>query len=226
MTTAAVEEIPTAFASMIYRDGQDALARSHIYTKMQWLDGADRYATFPVPSAPKNVFWLQLRITCSSRSPKPLSVDLRYSPTERSTSATHYLPSPVDDRTMPVHYICTPLQVENRTWSLLTWAIPAVPMIDQQLEVCVTLPDRTAESRPEFLRLDLLGFQDLYPPSKELGLGANKKGDAIVGYYNSLRPDDCIFLPLSGQIISEGLFILPPLRSYLAADARDEEGEL
>ncbi len=215
MTT--TEDIPTAFASLIYESGGHkprALDRSHVYTKMQWLDGADRYSIFPIPSGTpsKNVFWLQLRVTCSTTSPTPLSVDIRYSPTGSGEA--------------PVHYVSTPLQVENRKWSLLTWALPAAAMIDQQLEICVSLPDRTAESRPEFLRLDLLGFQDLYPPSKEIGLAANKKGDTLVGYYNYLRPDDCVFLPISGQAVSDGLCILPPLRSYLETDARDEEGEL
>lgn len=212
MSTAAIEDIPTAFASLLYKDGRDALSHSHVYTKMQWLDEKDRYAVFPIPSgAPgANIFWLQLRITATGAHAKPLSVDLRYTPTEGTAGASHY--------------VATPLQVENRKWSLLTWALPAAPMIDQRLEICVSLPDRTADSRPEFLRLDLLGFKDLYPASKEFALGADKKGNAIVGYYNSLRPNDCVFLPLSGHIMSEGLTVLRPLASYL--DGWDEEGGL
>lgn len=242
MTAAAIEDIPTSFASLLYKDGcqvgtglnthtdvsvetRDAMAKSHLYTKMQWLDATDHYAVFPVPSgAPgANVFWLQLRITSTTKSVKPLSVDLRYSPTESADGAYNYLPSPVAGAS-PIHYVATPLQVENRKWSLLTWAIPAAPMIDQQLEICVSLPDRTPESRPEFLRLDLLGFKDLYPASKEYALGADKKGHTIVGYYNSLRPNDCVFLPLSGHIMSEGLTVLRPLASYL--DGWNEEGGL
>jgi hypothetical protein len=191
---AETEAIPTALASAIYADGRDALARSHIYTKMRWVAETDQYITFPIPPV-KNLFWLQLRLTCSNQ--KGATVDVCYVPAEGKTGATHF--------------VSFPLQAGHRTWTPLTWALPAASMAEQQLEVCVTLPNRNCESRPEFVRLDLLGFEGLYPLSKELGLGADEKGKELLGYYNYLHPNECVYLPLSGHVDSTGLRILPPL---------------
>jgi hypothetical protein len=191
------EEIPTALASAIYADGRDALARSHVYTKMRWVAETDQYTTFPIPPV-KNLFWLQLRLTCSNQ--KGAMVDICYVPPEGKTGATHF--------------VSFPLQAGHRTWTPLTWALPAASMAEQQLVVCVTLFDRTCESRPEFVRLDLLGFEGLYPWSKELGLGADEKGKELMGYYNYLRPDECVYLPLSGHVDSTGLRVLPPLWAF------------
>jgi hypothetical protein len=191
---ADAEEIPTALASAIYADGRDALARSHVYTKMRWVAETDQYISFVIPPV-KNLFWLQLRLTCSNQ--KGAMVDVCYTPAEGKTGATHY--------------VSFPLQAGHRTWTSLTWALPAASMAEQQLEVCVTLFDRNRESRPEFVRLDLLGFEGLYPLSNELGLGADEKGNELLGYYNYLRPDECVYLPLSGHVDSTGLRILPPL---------------
>jgi hypothetical protein len=198
----SAEEIPTALASAIYQSGRDTLASSHMYTKMRWAAETDQYILFPIPSVPaeQNVFWTQVRVTCSNR--KGVSIDVCY--------------MPVDGTSGPTHYVSHPLQAGHAQWTPLTWALPAAPTVGQQLHVCVTLSDRNCESRPEFLRLDLLGFADLYPPSKELGLAASEKKEAgIVGYYNFLRPTECVFLPLSVSGESTGLRILPPLWTYV-----------
>jgi hypothetical protein len=219
---AETEALPLALASAIYQGGRDALSASHVYTKMRWASESDQYILFPSPSVPaeQNVFWTQVRITCSNR--KGVSIDLCY--------------MPPDDGAGPTHYVSHPLQAANREWTPLTWALPSAPMADQQLHVCVTLSDRNADSRPEYLRLDLLGFAGLYPPSKELGLAASEKGGCgIVGYFNFLRPAECVYLPLSGYIESTGLRILPPLWTYVTPQAPThnphmspwhEEGEL
>jgi hypothetical protein len=198
--SAETEALPLALASAIYQDGRDALAHSHVFTKMRWASETDQYILFPIPSIPaeQNVFWTQVRVTCSNE--KGVSIDLCYMPLAAG----------------PTHYVSHPLQAANATWTPLSWALPSAPMVDQQLHVCVTLSDRGYGSRPEYLRLDLLGFADLYPPSKELGLAASEKGGCgVVGYFNFLRPTECVYLPLSGYIESAGLRILPPLWTYV-----------
>jgi hypothetical protein len=200
---ADADAIPTALASEIYADGRDALAFSHVYTKMRWASESDEYILFPIPSiqASQNVFWTQLRLTCSNE--KGSMVDVCYTPPEGRGDG-------------PTHYVSYPLQAGNRAWTPLTWALPAAPTIDQELNVCVTLSNRSRESRPEYVRLDLLGFADLYPKTKEIGLAASEKMEGgILGYYNYLRPEECVYLPLSGHIENAGLRILPPLWTYL-----------
>jgi hypothetical protein len=164
--TSAFEHIPTEVATAFYGEGVDAIAHSHIYTKMRWVDESADTVLFPIPPI-AGLWWTQIRIICSNKL--GATVYLRYASRE---TIVPLLPS---------------FSVNGSEWTILPWMLPAVPLQDQHLEVCAVLPNRGVESRAEFIRLDILGFEELAPWSSQMALSKTKR--EVVGLFSRVHVD-------------------------------------
>ena len=207
MTTTAI--IPTALATKIQPLLIDPVASSHVYTKMAYVRPGQNVIAFEIPAwAGEGSLWTQLRFTSSRRS---------------TVSAELY--SLAKDK-MAVGIATGPLApafgVEHREWTPLPWAIPTAPLEQQMLLLRIDIGEPVAGiERDEYVSLELLSFEHLYPPHKSDFVLSDKKGSVSGRFLFSREASGTlgeaasackgVYMPTSERLVEEFQrhFLLP-----------------
>ena len=187
----SAELIPTALATKLQPLLDDPVKHSHLYTKQTWVHEGERAIAFEIPAwTGEGSLWTQMRFTSSMRS--AVSVDIHILGEGTAWS------------------IGEGLGVEHREWTPLPWALPTAPLDKQSIVVQCNLPSQAGYNREEYICLEVLGFEHLYPPHKTDFVLADRQGVAT-GRFVYRRGALGVYVPSTERFVDEfqRQFLLP-----------------
>jgi hypothetical protein len=160
-----VHIFPTVIATKLQPLLVDPAGSSHLYTKMAYVRPGQTVLAFEIPAwTGEGSLWTQMRFTSSRRT--SVSAELNILANDKHVAIG-----------MATGALAPAFGVEHREWTPLPWAIPTAALEQQTLFLRIDLGEPVAGiEREEYVSLELLGFEHLYPPHKTEFVLSDKKG--------------------------------------------------